>query len=243
MILRRIADAIRRQDLATISIELLVLIVGIALALQVDQWNAERQERRLEQTLIERLSFDFEQIENRLSDSIERYNGYLASIEHVREVVRSGQPPEPGDARARFLLALGDILGSRIPAGRSPTYVEMLSSGAFDVLENDALKRSLVDYDQRQGIAMAAWNSLRDQSLAYSEPIMYSMTLVPPADETGNINPGAFDFERMQTDPAFDGALGVQISVQANNRSLQNFQLDSARTVLEQLRVNQESDG
>ena len=241
MIFRRIAEAIRRQDFATVTIELLVLIVGIALGLQVDDWNAERKQRQLEIGLIERLSLDFEQIEARLTDSIERFNDNLASIEHVREVVLSGQLPESGDARTRFLGALGEIMGSRIPAGRSPTYVEMLSSGIFDALTKESLKRSLVDYDQSQGIAMAGWSSLRDQSLSFSEPIFYAMTLIVPAVDGQNISPGSFDFERMQTDPTFDSALGVQISVQANNRSLQTFQLEAARAVLEQLRSGRES--
>lgn len=242
MIFRRIAESIRRQDFATVTIELLILIVGIALGLQVDQWNSERQERRLEQTLIERLAFDFEQIESRLTASIAQYGENLDSIADVRMTVQSGQRPESGDALDRFVRALGAILNSRIPAGRSPTYVEMLSSGVFDVLQNDALKRTLVDYDQRQAIAMTAWNSLRDQSLTFSEPILYSMTLIAPTEDSGNIHPGDFDFERMRTDPDFDAALGVQISVQANNRSLQNFQLESAQAVLEHLRANLEAE-
>jgi hypothetical protein len=108
--LRRLGDALRRQDPATVLIELLVLVIGIALGLQVDQWNADR--------------------------------------EH-----------------------------------------------------------------------------------------MYAMTLMAPGENGSNINPGGFDFDRMRGDPEFDGALGVQISVQANNKELQIAQLEAARDVLERLAV------
>lgn len=235
MIFRRIAEAIRRQDLTTITIELAVLVVGIALGLQVDQWNSDRQQRKLEQSLIERLEIDFDRIDARLTSSLSDYEGYLATIARVRDRVQAGQPPESPDDRERFLDDLGNMLGSRIPAGPSPTYVEMLSSGVFDVLQSDELRRSLVAYDQSQVIAAMGWQTLRDQSLLFSEPLMYAMTLGLPPDEGNNIFPVAFDFEKMQRDPAFDGALGVQISVQANNRDLQQSQLEAARAVLDLL--------
>ena len=236
MILRRLGQAIRRQDPATVLVELLVLVTGIVLGLQVDQWNADRQQRQLERTLVERLVTDFEQIEIRLNDSLSRYDGYLEAILFVRSQVQNGALPSSAEAETQFLTALGDVFASRIPAGRSPTYVEMLSAGVFSILSDEELKRSLVEYDHRQTIAMTGWSSLRDQSLAFSEPIMYAMTLMAPAENEGNINPGAFDFDRMRSDPEFDGALGVQISVQANNKTLQIAQLDAAGDVLERLR-------
>ncbi|GEM_PF-4002927 len=233
--LRRLGNAIRRQDPATVLIEILVLVVGIALGLQVDDWRAERQQRQLEQSLIERLTLDFGQIENRLTSSIEDLDGFLDRIQRVRITIRSGRSPDAGDERERFLEALSSITASRIPAGRSPTYVEMLSSGVFDILRDDELKRRLVDYDQRQGISITAWQALRDQSLLFSPPILYAQTMGPPADDGAAINPVAFDFGRMRDDPDFDGALGVQLSVQSNNRQLQEAQLTSARAVLERL--------
>lgn len=242
MIFRRFAEALRRQDFATVSIELLVLIVGIALGLQVDQWNSERQQDELEQALIERLTIDFQRIDERLTDSVERYEDYLATIARVRDQVQSGQTIQSAEDRDRFLGDLGNMLASRVPAGRSPTYVEMLSSGVFDVLQSDELRRSLVGYGQSQSIAMAGWQTLRDQSLLFSEPLMYAMTLGLPPEDQNNIYPIAFDLDRMRNDPEFDGALGVQISVQANNRDLQQLQLVAARAVLDLLEAQKESE-
>jgi hypothetical protein len=234
--LRRLGDALRRQDPATVLIELLVLVIGIALGLQVDDWNAQRQQRQLEQNLIERLTEDFEQIDERLSDSLNQYDGFLESILFVRRQVLSEASPT-SETRAQFLSALGDVFASRIPAGRSPTYVEMLSTGVFRIVSDDELKRRLVEYDHRQNIAMTGWGTLRDQSLAFSAPIMYAITLVAPDENESNLNPGDFDFDRMRGDPEFDGALGVQISVQANNKELQIAQREAARDVLERLAV------
>lgn len=239
MMFRRIVDAVRRQDPATVLVEILILVVGIALALQVDEWRAERQQRQLESSLIVRLTLDFQQIENRLTDSIAELEGFRGDIGFVRDTVRSGQPPDAEDEHNRFLGSLGEIMSSRIPAGRSPTFIEMLSSGVFDVLRDEDLKQRLIEYDQTQGVSMTGWQTLRDQALLFSPPLFNAMTLGNPG-ENQHINPVAFDFDRMRNDADYDGALGVQLSVQSNNQQLQVAQLTAARAVLERLATQEQ---
>ncbi|MBT5073100.1 MAG: hypothetical protein HOM63_05200, partial [Kordiimonadaceae bacterium] len=55
MILRRMADAIRRQDLSQIIIEILIVVIGIFLGLQVQAWYEDRAERVLEETYLNQL--------------------------------------------------------------------------------------------------------------------------------------------------------------------------------------------
>ena len=42
MILRRIAEAFRRQDWFTVFVETMIVVVGVFVGLQVDNWNAAR---------------------------------------------------------------------------------------------------------------------------------------------------------------------------------------------------------
>ena len=58
MLLRRLGEAIRQQNWFTVVIEILVVVVGIFLGLQVDDWNNERKDRILEQRYLERLLVD-----------------------------------------------------------------------------------------------------------------------------------------------------------------------------------------
>ena len=39
MILRRFATAIRKQDWFTVFVEFLLIVVGLVVALQIDNWN------------------------------------------------------------------------------------------------------------------------------------------------------------------------------------------------------------
>jgi len=60
MILRHLADAIRGQNWFTVLIELAVVVVGIFLGLQVDDWNERRKEASLESGYVERLEAEID---------------------------------------------------------------------------------------------------------------------------------------------------------------------------------------
>lgn len=45
MILRRLAESLRNQNWMTFLVELVLVVVGIFIALQVDDWNQARKDR------------------------------------------------------------------------------------------------------------------------------------------------------------------------------------------------------
>ena len=46
MILRTLADALREQNWFTVALEVLIVVVGIFIGLQVDDWNSARIDRQ-----------------------------------------------------------------------------------------------------------------------------------------------------------------------------------------------------
>jgi hypothetical protein len=58
MITKRIATALKRQDWATFTIELILVIAGVLIALQLDQWNENRKDRALETTFLNTVADD-----------------------------------------------------------------------------------------------------------------------------------------------------------------------------------------
>ena len=58
MILRRLAEAIRGQNWFTVALEILIVVVGIFIGLQVNDWNQARIDRGLETRYLERLHAD-----------------------------------------------------------------------------------------------------------------------------------------------------------------------------------------
>ncbi|MEZ5894979.1 MAG: hypothetical protein R3C51_01140 [Parvularculaceae bacterium] len=55
MILRRITMALKRQDWITVSIETLIVVLGVFLGLQANNWNEARVERGIADALVERM--------------------------------------------------------------------------------------------------------------------------------------------------------------------------------------------
>ena len=55
MILRRIGRKLREQDWFAVVVEIVAVVFGVFLGLQVSSWNDERQERRDERQILERL--------------------------------------------------------------------------------------------------------------------------------------------------------------------------------------------
>lgn len=74
MILRRLASAIRHQNWSQIITEILIVVVGIFLGLQVDDWNTSQQHRAEEIIYLERMLEDAE-------NALERHRQILVTIE------------------------------------------------------------------------------------------------------------------------------------------------------------------
>ena len=58
MILRRISHAFRKQDWFTVLIETLIVVFGVFIGLQVNNWNEARRDRIQAETSRERLIAD-----------------------------------------------------------------------------------------------------------------------------------------------------------------------------------------
>ena len=46
MILQRIADSLRKQDWTSVTIEVLIVVLGVFIGLQVNDWGAEQAAQR-----------------------------------------------------------------------------------------------------------------------------------------------------------------------------------------------------
>lgn len=58
MILRRIAGALRRQDWFTVLVATMILVLGVFIGLQVNNWNEARADRQREAAYLQGLAQD-----------------------------------------------------------------------------------------------------------------------------------------------------------------------------------------
>ncbi|MEM8984497.1 MAG: hypothetical protein AAGC71_15810 [Pseudomonadota bacterium] len=147
MLLRRVIKHVKEQNWTAVGLDFLIVVVGVFIGIQVANWNESRQESATRQLMHERLVKDFERIKQQSDDAVKRIEKILASLITLQRTVRRGRVS--ADEKAQVVYALE--FGFSYPAinQRSDTYVELLSSGRLDLIDNEHLRVALLAYDQR----------------------------------------------------------------------------------------------
>ena len=144
MILRRFTDALRRQDWFTVTIETLMVVLGVFLGLQVNSWNearadAERSREYLSRIRAELVS-DMTQLErHRGLWQVGANEGYVA-ISYAETAARGGATD--WEILRAFLHASQSFQLSFVDT----TYSELLSAGELRLIPDADLRSALADY-------------------------------------------------------------------------------------------------
>lgn len=152
MILRRLGAAIARQDWFVIVIELAVLVLGIFIGLQVDDWNQARKDRIDEQRFLRTLHDDI-LVAEKLSSRVRQRR--LESLQHVV----SASDVLHGRARRDAVTelecsALGSSSWFNITASGVPAFDELVASGRLGIIRDSELRAALIGLEQtRQALA------------------------------------------------------------------------------------------
>ena len=141
MILRRFAEAFRKQDWFTVFVEFSLIVVGLLVALQIDNWNQLRKDRLDEVYYLNRILSDIDEsiAENR--KDIEFMRNKVESTLWVVEKLRSGHLDSSDEARfkQKFLEIQNWKTGSFIDS----TIQELQSSGRMTIIQSRELREYL----------------------------------------------------------------------------------------------------
>lgn len=125
--------------------EILLVMIGILLALQVNNWNTNKQNRLIEQNFLKNLKADLE---------IDLYNLDSLSQDRINKAESAFRLLKlPGATTIKELITL-DSLGmivygwtSFIP--RTTTRQELISSGQLSLIQNDSIKALILILNQQ----------------------------------------------------------------------------------------------
>ena len=144
MILRRIAENIRSQNWFAVSVEFVIVVVGVFMGLQVQDWNEARKERIDEHDLLSRL---FEETLGLLDTQHEELVGLRARADvlmSINPVLFSQEPSRIISGEECENISSSHVF--RRPPDELPVLDEMLSTGRFDVLQDKVIKEQLRSY-------------------------------------------------------------------------------------------------
>jgi len=145
MILRRIAEAFRRQDWFTVFIETMIVVLGVFLGLQVNNWNEARSERAKEAFAIDSLRSDFQALDFSVSHGVCWHRRALDGLQVVAEALNAGRLDPEFKARFENGLRFGYLNASTNKA--SGALSELLSSGNMGLVSDPALRAALIAYE------------------------------------------------------------------------------------------------
>jgi hypothetical protein len=144
MILRRLSDAFRKQDWFTVAVEILIVLLGVFLGLQVNNWNEARAEGERSRGYMSRIRAEL------VAD--------MTQLERHRRLWQVGA--NEGHAAVRYAEtgARGgatdwEVLRSFLHASQShqlsfadTTYSELRSAGELRLIADADLRSALADY-------------------------------------------------------------------------------------------------
>ena len=167
MLLRRVIEHLKDQNWFAVALDLVVVVVGIFLAFQVERWYSEQLLQSSQVDHLEALAVDLEA--SRLS--LQRDIGLHQDAIKASLALLTASP----DAETRMtgeefydLMRRVQYMGNWSPQSRA--YDVLVSSGQIDVIEDDKLKSDLASYYALAARAETRRNEMILQRVMIFEP-------------------------------------------------------------------------
>ena len=142
--LKRIAGSIRQQDWFAVGIEILVVMIGLLLAFQLDRWRDSIAERQREQTYVDRLSADVAADVPAIEYAVELQTMRLDFIELLMSVARN--PMVATEQPITFLGAVSQAAYTYTPVLTSHTFENLRSTGDLRLILDETVKDEMFEY-------------------------------------------------------------------------------------------------
>ena len=123
--------------------EILLVMIGILLALQVNNWNNSRIEAKREQTILRNLRSDFDENLtelNRIYDSTEE--SYRSSV-RLLEIIKDDGPIDPQEIDRLLNSIINDFYSLDLNA---PSIDELVNSGSLSIIKDVELREQIANW-------------------------------------------------------------------------------------------------
>ena len=144
MILKRITAALRRQDWAMVSIEFALVVLGVLLAFQINEWASRRSNTAERRTATERLLEEAERNVAYNRQAVEFERTLLRGLGFAIDGLSRGTWPKSDDGRVTAGLARARSMVALAPP--SSVYDDLVASGDLNKIGTPALRASIGRY-------------------------------------------------------------------------------------------------
>ncbi len=205
MILRRLGEAIAEQNWFVVIIEILVVVVGIFIGLQVDGWNAARKDRGDEQDFLERLHTDVLLAEELSSRVRSRRLDRLKLIIDASDVLFSRV--DRSTLTEEECITIGSANFFNISAPGLPSLDELVGTGRLGIIQDADLRSALVGLQQTRA-ALSVMIAVQSGSSSFTHlpsiyPELMQATSYFSSEENEIVSRMRCDLAKMQATQRF----------------------------------------
>jgi hypothetical protein len=124
--------------------EIVLVVIGILIALQINNWNESRQDREIYRSYLVRLRSDIELIQETVRQK-RAWEVQLIDLAQYQLDVLTGEVTSPDPLKLAMSIEFTASV-NRYEIS-SPTYKELNSTGRLALIENDSIRDFLSSYD------------------------------------------------------------------------------------------------
>lgn len=222
--------------LARLAGEFLVIVLGVLVALAVDEWRETRAERAREAAYYRALAEDLDRDLEEYEFSLDFLDRSVDAAEHVLAAIRGEEPADPVRPLAHSVTYASWV---NYPAWTSGTVDELVNSGSIRLILDEDIKRAMLSYrdlvdEWKPRLHGPEHGTFLEYRRYKREYLPYEIAVAPdPADSPeGGVDP-AVDAElarRLRGDEALRGLVqqmtGEWMTLQAILRSQRDAAAD-----------------
>jgi len=154
MLLRRMIQHVKDQNWFAVALDFLIVVFGVFIGLQVNNWNSARVERNSEQVLLLRLQEETRSLLDTQKKEMAAQSPRIELLTDANSVMFSLAPSRPLTNDECWAVVVSHWLPS--PTEELSSLDELISSGRFDLISNPSVKAALRDYAVVQERSRAA---------------------------------------------------------------------------------------
>ena len=146
MLLRRITKHVKSQNWFAVCIDFLIVVVGVFIGIQVNNWNQFNIDRQDEAVLLLDLHADVVSVQNLSKRLIIQRRDRFEELSDLVDTFVGGKPTQTFDKQVCLTMLASNI----VYVGRAelPSLIQLRSAGRMNIIADAALQRALAKLTQ-----------------------------------------------------------------------------------------------
>jgi len=201
MILRRVIEHFRKQAWTAIAIDFVIVVLGVFVGLQVNNWNAARQIKAEQHSILVRLLAEAEEDAYFWRQGIFYAEGALANQRRLLAALDAGAV----DADSRAAVEDGLMRLSHYPSVNPPraVYDELIASGGLRLISDLETRNAVAAYIGRIDFVAGQLEQFRADSMPEKNRALQGRVFSVYAPEKASLREFEYDFDALARDRQF----------------------------------------